>query len=158
MNILVADDSLAVYERLVEILASVPDVNIICHTTDVASTLRCFAERQPDAVILDLHMPGGSGIEVLKSIKRDKPGTPVAVLTSFPYPQYRMICRKLGAEAFLDKSMEFDKVPALIREFAEMQKAQAGALRAVTRMGTHSRPKPKAGRYRVSHASSAEGQ
>lgn len=129
MKILVADDSLAVYERLLEMLTPLPEVKVVGHTIDIAGTLRCFHETQPDVVILDIHLLGGSGIEVLKDIKRSKPATAVAVLTSFPYPQYRGICRKLGADAFLDKFMEFDKVPALINEFAEKHRAASRVVR-----------------------------
>jgi DNA-binding NarL/FixJ family response regulator len=127
MRILVAEASHAIFERLSELLASLPGIDITGHTTDVPRTMRCFAERRPDTVILDLNIAGGNGIDVLKSIKRTHPETAVVVLTRFAYPQYRVKCMDLGAHSFLDKSMEFEKVPTLIRELAEKHQTDSGA-------------------------------
>jgi len=49
-------------------------------------------------------------------IKRQKPSVRVIVLTNYPYPQYRKRCMELGAEFFLDKSTEFDRLPAVLQQ------------------------------------------
>jgi DNA-binding NarL/FixJ family response regulator len=116
MRILVADDSCVVFERLVEMLASAPEAEIVGHTTDLPATLRSLAESCPDIVILDLCMPGGTGMDVLKSIRENGQETAAVVLTNFPYAQYRARCRSLGAVAFLDKSMQFDQVLGVIQD------------------------------------------
>jgi DNA-binding NarL/FixJ family response regulator len=119
LRILIADDSQAFYERLAQLLAPLPEVEITGHTTDVRETVRCVAESQPEVVILDLHMPGGTGIDALNLIKLTEPGIIVMVLTNFAFPQHREQCMDLGADYFLDKSREFEKVPTLLVELAK---------------------------------------
>jgi DNA-binding NarL/FixJ family response regulator len=125
LRVLIADDSQAFYERLAELLEPLPEVEIRGHTTDVRGTLRRVAESQPDVVILDLHMPGGNGIDALKRIKRTEPGTIVMVLTNFAFPQHREQCMDLGADYFLDKSTEFEKVPGLLVELAKKPRSSS---------------------------------
>jgi Response regulator containing a CheY-like receiver domain and an HTH DNA-binding domain len=55
-------------------------------------------------------MPGGSGVDVLKYIKKEQPSTVVIILTNYPYPQYRQECMDEGANFFFDKSIELAKV------------------------------------------------
>jgi len=70
---------------------------------------------RPDVVILDMQMPGGTGLDVLATMKRDQVSCVVIVLTNFAYPQYRKKCLASGANFFLDKSTEFDKVGDVLR-------------------------------------------
>jgi len=68
-------------------------------------------EIKPDAVVLDIRMPKGSGIDVLKYIQNGvQPKPLVIVLTNYPYPHYRKKCLALGADYFIDKSVDFEKV------------------------------------------------
>jgi DNA-binding response OmpR family regulator len=67
-------------------------------------------------VILDIRMPGGSGMDVLQAIKREKQAPMVIMLTNYPYPQYRKKCLGLGADYFFDKSTEFEKVTELFKQ------------------------------------------
>jgi DNA-binding NarL/FixJ family response regulator len=122
MRVLVADDSAIIFEHLAEILASDPDIEMVGHATNISGTLRSLAGTHPDVVILDLHMPGGTGIDVLEWIKRNKLETAAVVLSNFPYPQYRARCAELRAVAFLDKSMQFDKVLEVLHELGDNHK------------------------------------
>ena len=119
MKIIIADDSYAVFDRLEELLASLPQVEIAAHTRDVDETLHCLAAVRPDVIILELHLPGGTGLEILRCAKQANTETAVIVLTNFPFPQLRVMCKNLGADAFLDKSMEFDQVPTVVRAMTE---------------------------------------
>jgi DNA-binding NarL/FixJ family response regulator len=76
---------------------------------------------KPDAVILDLHMPGGSGLDVLRAIRSDHPGLYVLICTNYPYPEYREECLAAGANLFLDKSADFEKIPSILRELAQRE-------------------------------------
>ena len=75
--------------------------------------MESISRLQPDAVILDIRMPGGSGIDVLKKIKKNYPSTLVIMFTNYPTAQYRKRCLDLGTDFFFDKSTEFDKIPNL---------------------------------------------
>lgn len=116
MKVFIADDSEVVCERLTAMLSELPGVEVVGKATDSSEAIRSIRELHPDAVILDIRMPGGSGIDVLKAIKKDNYAPRVIVLTNYPYPQYRKACMDAGAEFFLDKSTEFEKVTELIKQ------------------------------------------
>jgi DNA-binding NarL/FixJ family response regulator len=61
-------------------------------------------------------MPGGSGLDVLRDIRTDHPHICVLMCTNYPDPQYREECLGAGADYFLDKSAEFEKIPAILRQ------------------------------------------
>jgi DNA-binding NarL/FixJ family response regulator len=90
---------------------------------DVATAISAIGRLRPDVVILDIRMPGGSGIDVLRQIKRDGIGPMVIILTNYPYPGYRQRCLQAGADFFLDKSVEFDQIPALVERFKQSSRS-----------------------------------
>jgi DNA-binding NarL/FixJ family response regulator len=116
MKVFIADDSLVLRERLEEMLSELPGVEIMGYAQDVPGALTSIKTLQPDVVILDIRMPGGSGVDVLQDIKRDRQTPVIIVLTNYPYPQYRKKCMDLGADFFFDKSTEFEKVTAVFKE------------------------------------------
>ncbi|HEY5497637.1 MAG TPA: response regulator, partial [Syntrophales bacterium] len=78
-----------------------------------------ISKSNPDVVILDIRLPGKSGIEVLKDIRDKKLPIRVIMLTNYPYPQYRKKCEELGADYFFDKVAEIEEIPNLIEELAK---------------------------------------
>ena len=116
MRVLIADDSEVVCQRLTALLSELPGVEVVGQARDSSEAISFIQELQPDLVILDIRMPGGSGIDVLRTIKKNDFAPRVIVLTNYPYPQYRKACMDAGAEFFLDKSTEFEKVTELIKQ------------------------------------------
>lgn len=110
MRIFIADDSAIVRERLIEMLSGLKDVEVIGQAGGGVEALNSIRELKPDVAILDIQMPGGSGIDVLKNIKKEEPALLVIMFTNYPYPEYRKQCMVAGADFFFDKSTEFDKV------------------------------------------------
>ena len=117
MKVLIADDSKPVRERLVSMIAGLNrDVFIrsAINGSDALEQLKVF---QPDVVILDIRMPDKNGMQVLEEI-RDKAQRPfIIMLSSYSYPQYHDSCRKLGANIFLDKSTEFEKIMQILETY-----------------------------------------
>ena len=114
IRIFIADDSLIVRERLVTMLNELAGIEIVGQAENVAEAVSGIRDLQPDVVILDIRMPGGSGIKVLQNIKQAGAGPMVIILTNFPYPGYRQRYLQAGADFFLDKSTEFDQIPDLL--------------------------------------------
>jgi DNA-binding NarL/FixJ family response regulator len=125
VKLFIVDDSEIVIERLKTMVSEVKEIEIIGQATNPFDAINGIRTLHPDAVILDLQMPGGSGIGVLLSIKRDNSAPVVLVLTNYPYPQYRKKCMEAGADFFFDKSTEFERVPEVLNRLI-----QNSALRA----------------------------
>ena len=109
-RVYVVDDSDFVRERLIEMLSELQEVEIVGGTGDPGEALAAVREMVPDTVILDIRLPGKSGVEVLRDLKKEKPSPMVIILTNFPYPQYRKECTEAGADYFFNKSTEFNKI------------------------------------------------
>ncbi len=116
MRIFIADDSEMVCDRLASLLAPIEGVTIAGQAHDVPDAIDSIRQLKPDAVILDIQMPGGSGFDVLQQVKKDTPAPVVIIMTNYPYPQYRRKYLEAGADYFFDKSTEFDKVISLVSE------------------------------------------
>lgn len=116
MKILVADDSLVVRERLINLLADLKDLEVVAQAEDAPEAVESIRRLKPDAVILDYRMPHGTGVDVLEGIKPNCVPAIVIILTNYPYPQYRQRCLEAGAHFFFDKSTEFEKVRDVLGE------------------------------------------
>ena len=122
MKVFIADDSRVVVERLASLLEEeVPGARLVGQAGDVPAAVIGIRKMKPDAVILDLHMPGGSGLDVLRAIRRDHPDLYVLICTNYPYPEYREECLAAGANLFLDKSADFEKIPSVLRDLAQKE-------------------------------------
>jgi DNA-binding NarL/FixJ family response regulator len=115
MRVLIADDSAVVVERLVTLLSELPEVDIVGEAQTSGDATERIQQLQPDVVILDIQLPGGSGIGVLETVKKNQPAPIVIMFTNFPYPQYREKCLRAGADFFFDKSTEFDQLIGVFR-------------------------------------------
>ena len=68
--------------------------------------LDAAAQRQPDCVVLDLHMPGMSGLQALRKLQACAPALPVVVITAHDEPETRAQCMASGAAAYLRKPLD----------------------------------------------------
>lgn len=114
MKIFLVDDSRLVVQRIKDLVNDVPGIEFAGSADDVSEATRLILELRPSAVVLDLQLPHGTGIDVLQAVKAVCPQTVFIVCTNYPLSQYRRKCVEAGAEYFLDKSTEFDKLPAIL--------------------------------------------
>jgi DNA-binding NarL/FixJ family response regulator len=117
-NVFLVEDSAPIRARLAEMLGNLAGVTIVGEAESPASAIDGILRTQPDSVVLDLHLTGGTGIEVLRKVCPVAPQIVFIMLTNHSDPQYRTICMKNGAAHFLDKSTEFDKVREVIAGLA----------------------------------------
>lgn len=127
MKVFIVDDSAIVRERLINSLSELEDIEIIGHAEDAVQAADSILKLKPEAVILDIRMPGGSGLDVLQKIKKEQPAPIVIMLTNYPYPQYRKKCMEADADFFFDKSTEFEKVIEVFRGLASAPIAHAAS-------------------------------
>jgi DNA-binding NarL/FixJ family response regulator len=114
-RVLVVDDSTPLAERVEGLLEGTGAAEIVAHATDAASAQSLFAALRPDAVVLDIQLPDGSGIELAREFKRQAPGVLIIMLTNHAGGAYRYACALAGADHFFDKSTEFESVAELFR-------------------------------------------
>lgn len=112
MAALVLEDGPALRVRLVDLIRAIDGVDILLEAADAPSALALARAHWPQIVVLDIRVPGDglvrNGLDVLSAIKREKPETGAIVLTNFADERYAALARQLGADAFLDKSVDFD--------------------------------------------------
>ena len=121
MRVLIVDDSKIVCERLQQMLINIADVEIVGQAHNAEDAIASISESKPDVVILDIRLPGLSGINVLKDIRAKKLPIRVIMLTNYPYSQYRKKCEELGADYFFDKVAEIEMIPKVIAELAKIR-------------------------------------
>lgn len=123
IRVFIADDSAVVRERLAAMITDFDEIEMAGQAADAPRAIKGIRKLEPDAVILDIRMPGGNGINVLQTIKKIRPATMVIILTNYPYPQYRKKCLENGADFFFDKSTEFEKVTEVLRQLIHDSRA-----------------------------------
>lgn len=122
MKVFLVDDSAIVRERLASMLSEIKYVEIAGEAENAHDALQDIEKLKPDAVILDIRMPDGNGIDVLEKIKKSRPAIQVIMFTNYPYPQYRKKCMDYGADYFFDKSTEFERVAEALKRLMESSK------------------------------------
>ena len=115
MKILIADDSRIVRDRLTNLLVEVDGIEIVGLAEDAAQAKNMAKTLKPHIAILDVRMPEGNGVEVLRDIKRTNPTSRVIMLTNFVDSESRRMCFDQGADYFFDKSIEFEKVVEVLQ-------------------------------------------
>lgn len=118
MKVVIADDSKILRERLTEMATEISGINVVGQAATGFETIDQIEKFRPDAVLLDIRMPFGNGLDVLKNIKNKAYAPVVIVLTNFPLPQYQELCRKSGADYIFDKSNDFEKIFGLLNDMS----------------------------------------
>ena len=110
LRVFLVEDAPAIRTRLAAMLNSIPDVALVGEAESVRGAIEGIGDKNPDAVVLDLQIIGGSGLEVLRTVHATSPMIRFAVLSNFATDQHRKACLAAGAEHFLDKSEEFPRI------------------------------------------------
>ncbi|MBC7434526.1 MAG: response regulator transcription factor [Bdellovibrionales bacterium] len=122
IRVLIGDDHRIVREGLKQVLADAPEVQVLAEAQSGSEVLeRVLAlggASGLDVVLLDIAMPGRDGLDVLQALRKDWPGLPVLMLSTYPEKQYAVRCIKLGAAGYLNKSADADDMVAAVRKVA----------------------------------------
>jgi DNA-binding NarL/FixJ family response regulator len=116
LTVLVVDDSILIRRSLIKLLDTLPNVGSIVEATNAPEAIRLLRESPPDIAIVDIRMPGGCGLDILKKAEEMSKPPMVIILTKYTTQQYRDEAAQAGAKYFFDKSTEFEKVVNVIRD------------------------------------------
>ena len=118
MKILIADDHAIIREGVKQILKTLPEVTLIDEVADGNDALTKIKEVGYDLVILDISMPGMSGLDILRNINQRNIVTRVLILSFHPQEQYAVRAFSLGAAGYLSKDSAYEELTAAIHKIA----------------------------------------
>ena len=118
IQVLLADDHAIVRAGLKELLEDTGDIRVAGEATNGQEVMAQIRARDFDVAVLDLTMPGRSGIELIKQVKDEKPKLRILVLTMHSEEQYAVRALKAGASGYLTKEAAADRLVAAIRRIA----------------------------------------
>jgi two-component system invasion response regulator UvrY len=116
IKILIADDHAIVREGLKQIVAEEKDILVAGEAENSGKLMELLEKEKWSLVVLDINMPGKSGLEALKDVKRLYPDLPVLILSMFSEDQYGLRAIKAGASGYLKKVSAPNELVAAIRK------------------------------------------
>jgi CheY-like chemotaxis protein len=124
VKIFVVEDSAPVRERLVELITELEGCEVIGEAATCQAALNGVRRTRPDVAIFDIQLADGSGIEALARLRREQPQLRGIVLTNYATPQHQKASFQAGAEYFLDKSADFERIADILHR---MKAGKSGA-------------------------------
>lgn len=128
IRVLIADDHPLARRGLRDIFEDEADVTIGGEAENGQEVLKAVREGRWDVLVLDLSMPGLSGLDLLKQLKSEKPGLPVLVVTMHPEKQYAVRALRAGASGYLTKGSPPEEIIAAVRKLASGGKYASSTL------------------------------
>jgi DNA-binding NarL/FixJ family response regulator len=115
-RVFLVEDSALVRERITELLKGIEGVDPVGSAAGARDAEQAILAARPDAVLLDIKLEQGSGLDVLRALRANAPQIEVYMFSNFAAPAYRQLAASLGARAFFDKTTE---IHALRRTIAQ---------------------------------------
>jgi len=128
IRILVVDDHAIVREGLKQILGDVNDMSVSDEAAGGQEALTKIRGGEFDVVLLDISLPGRSGLEILKEIKAERPRLPVLILSMHAEEQYAVRTLRAGASGYLTKASAPDELIGAIRKVSSGRKYVSASL------------------------------
>ena len=114
INVLIVDDTLLVAIRLKEMVKEIVYVSDIFISENFIDSIQLLQKIEFNVVLLDIHLHDENGIDLLKHIRTNYPTIKVIMVTNRPTAFNRNLCADLGSHGFVDKTDEFENIPAII--------------------------------------------
>lgn len=119
IKILIADDHPIVREGYKKILSDTADMIVADEAENGQEVMERIRKKDYDLILLDISMPGRSGLEVLKDLKALKPKLPVLILSIYPEEQYAVRAFRAGASGYLTKASAPNELITAIRKISQ---------------------------------------
>jgi len=110
LRLVIADDQASVRQGLVLLLDAVPDIEVVGAAADGEQALDLVAERKPDAILLDLHMPVLDGIGAIRRLTAEHPEVAIVVLTTYADDSSVLDALRAGARSYLTKDADYTDI------------------------------------------------
>ena len=118
MKVFVVEDSAVVRERLIEMIREIEDIEVVGEADTFDTAVNGIMNTRPDVAILDIKLADdrGSGIDVLNHVRKELPAIKAIVLSNYATPQHMKASADAGAEYFLDKSADFERITEILEQ------------------------------------------
>ena len=116
INILIADDHELIREGLKKILKKETDMHVLGEASNAQQVFELVKQRKPSVVLLDISMPGPSGLDALTQLKREYPKLPVLILSMHPEDRFAVRALKAGAAGYVTKDGAVAELVQAIRK------------------------------------------
>ena len=130
IKIMIAEDQAMVRQALVALLGLEPDIEVVAQAATGDEALAMAVKHQPDVAVLDIEMPGPSGIDVARQLRQNGFGGQVVIVTTFGRPGYLRAAMAAGASGFLLKDAPAVQLAQAIRRVAAGERVVDPALAA----------------------------
>lgn len=146
IRVVLADDHAVVRKGIREFLESAGDIQVVGEAADGDAAVRLVAEHRPDVAVLDIRMPGASGIEATREIKARHPGVGVLILTAYDDDPYVFALLQAGANGYVLKTASSSELVQAVRTVARGESALDPAVaHKLVQQLTTGRPQAAAG-------------
>jgi DNA-binding NarL/FixJ family response regulator len=147
LRVVVADDQASVREGLVLLLGLLPDIEVVGAAANGEEALELVADKHPDAILLDLHMPFLDGTETTRRLTAEHPGVAVVVLTTYADDSSVLAALQAGARSYLTKDADRADIAQALRGAASGLSVLDPVVRdALVAAATRGAPRPEAPR------------
>ncbi|WP_337866684.1 response regulator transcription factor [Ignavibacterium sp.] len=119
LKVFIADDHLLIREGLKKILSGEKEFKVVGEAGDPDEIIDFINDNDVDILILDLNMPGRSGLDVLKHLKRIKPDLKVLILSMYPEDQFGERTIKAGASGYITKESASEELLNALKKIAK---------------------------------------
>ena len=140
IRVIVADDQRLLRDSLRIILESAPDITVVALAEDGEQAVALAHAQAPDVMLLDIRMPGMSGLDAARVIREQDPRIHVALLTTFDEPDLVSEAARVGALGYLLKDLSAEELCAAVRTIARGQPLYQGRSTATLLAGLATAP------------------
>ncbi|HEY8389034.1 MAG TPA: response regulator [Parasegetibacter sp.] len=114
ISVLIVDDNSNFIKRMIGIIVELENINFVHTASNYEEALNMLRREHHDLVLLDINLPSKSGIKLLEAIREASWNCKVVMLSNYSGDSYRQHCTGLGANYFLDKTIDFELVPDIL--------------------------------------------
>jgi len=144
LRIVIADDQASVREGLVLLLDSLPGIEVVAAAANGREAIALVAEHQPDALLLDLHMPILDGTETARILSSEHPEVAIVILTTYVDDTSVLAALRAGARSYLTKDADRTDIAHALRSAATGLAVFDPAVHAALLGAVHDQPTPSA--------------
>jgi two-component system, NarL family, invasion response regulator UvrY len=116
INLMIADDHPIVRKGIKQLFDETQDISVVYEVSNGQEIFNIIKEKKIDIVLLDISMPGRSGLDILKQLKNENPDIIILILSMYPEEQYAIRALKAGASGYITKESAPDELVNAVRK------------------------------------------